>query len=87
MLDWELLTSKYRLNRFQVTGADGSSRLLKVTLKNVKEDYKVVIVAPTSHFYWNLASVRGPSLLSAITYIFVLIKYQPSYPTRSRMSR
>ncbi|KAE8447739.1 hypothetical protein EG329_010133 [Mollisiaceae sp. DMI_Dod_QoI] len=34
-------------------------KLLKHTLKTVKEEYKVVVVSPTTHHYWNLASVRA----------------------------
>ncbi|KAF8859091.1 hypothetical protein BDZ45DRAFT_673518, partial [Acephala macrosclerotiorum] len=33
--------------------------LLKHTLKKVKEETKVVVVSPTTHQYWNLASVRA----------------------------
>lgn len=36
-----------------------SYRLLKHTLKTAKEDTKVVVVSPTTHQYWNLASVRA----------------------------
>lgn len=35
------------------------NRLLKNTLKNKKSEYKIVLVSPTTHHYWNLASVRG----------------------------
>lgn len=34
-------------------------KLLKHTLKKVKEETKVVVVSPTTHQYWNLASVRA----------------------------
>ncbi|CZR62279.1 uncharacterized protein PAC_12176 [Phialocephala subalpina] len=34
-------------------------KLLKHTLKTVNEETKVVVVSPTTHQYWNLASVRA----------------------------
>ncbi|RKF77604.1 Oxidoreductase ptaL [Golovinomyces cichoracearum] len=36
-----------------------SYSLLKNTLKNNRDDYKVVLVSPTTHHYWNMASVRA----------------------------
>jgi apoptosis-inducing factor 2 len=33
-------------------------KLLKYTLPKVK-DLKVILVSPNTHFYWNLAAVRG----------------------------
>lgn len=34
-------------------------KLLKYTLPKAKDGLKVVLVSPNSHFYWNLAAVRG----------------------------
>ncbi|CAD6505864.1 BgTH12-06796 [Blumeria graminis f. sp. triticale] len=34
-------------------------RLLKYTLNDQQHDYKVVVVSPTTHHYWNMASVRA----------------------------
>jgi NADH dehydrogenase FAD-containing subunit len=34
-------------------------KLLKYTLPKVKEGLKVYLVSPNSHFYWNIAAVRG----------------------------
>ncbi|KUJ16809.1 FAD/NAD(P)-binding domain-containing protein [Mollisia scopiformis] len=34
-------------------------KLLKHSLKTAKEELKVVVVSPTTHHYWNLASVRA----------------------------
>jgi len=40
-------------------GLTVTHKLLKNTLKNKKGEYKIVLVSPTTHHYWNLASVRG----------------------------
>jgi NADH dehydrogenase FAD-containing subunit len=40
-------------------GLQVTHRLLKHTLPGLKEDYKVIVVSPSSHHYWNLASVRA----------------------------
>ena len=34
-------------------------KLLKYTLPEAKDGLKVVLVSPNSHFYWNVAAVRG----------------------------
>lgn len=34
-------------------------KLLKYTLPKAKEGLKVILVSPNSHFYWNVAAVRG----------------------------
>ena len=34
-------------------------KLLKYTLPKAKDGLKVVLVSPNSHFYWNVAAVRG----------------------------
>lgn len=34
-------------------------KLLKYTLPKVQEGLKVILVSPNSHFYWNIATVRG----------------------------
>lgn len=34
-------------------------KLLKYTLPKAKDGMKVVLVSPNSHFYWNIAAVRG----------------------------
>ncbi|PVH82659.1 AMID-like mitochondrial oxidoreductase-like protein [Cadophora sp. DSE1049] len=40
-------------------GLTVTHKLLKNTLKNKKGEYKIVLVSPTTHHYWNLASVRA----------------------------
>ncbi|KAL5316849.1 hypothetical protein ACEPPN_015900, partial [Leptodophora sp. 'Broadleaf-Isolate-01'] len=40
-------------------GLTVTHKLLKNTLRNKKGEYKIVLVSPTTHHYWNLASVRG----------------------------
>ena len=34
-------------------------KLLKYTLPKVKDALKIILVSPSTHFYWNLAAVRG----------------------------
>src|SRR5271163_3369440 len=34
-------------------------KLLKYTLPKVKDGLKVFLISPNSHFYWNVAAVRG----------------------------
>ena len=34
-------------------------KLLKYTCPKAKDDLKVILVSPNSHFYWNVAAVRG----------------------------
>lgn len=34
-------------------------KLLKYTLPKIQEGLKVILVSPNSHFYWNIAAVRG----------------------------
>lgn len=40
-------------------GLQIAHKLLKYTLPSLMEPYKVVVVSPTDHHYWNLASVRA----------------------------
>ncbi|KAH7313097.1 AMID-like mitochondrial oxidoreductase-like protein [Rhexocercosporidium sp. MPI-PUGE-AT-0058] len=40
-------------------GLTVTHKLLKSTLRNRKGEYKIVLVSPTTHHYWNLASVRA----------------------------
>ncbi|KAH6717235.1 AMID-like mitochondrial oxidoreductase-like protein [Leptodontidium sp. MPI-SDFR-AT-0119] len=40
-------------------GLTVTHKLLKNTLRNKKGEYKIVLVSPTTHHYWNLASVRA----------------------------
>ncbi|KAK0102162.1 hypothetical protein ONS95_001042 [Cadophora gregata] len=40
-------------------GLTVTHKLLKTTLKDKKGEYKIVLVSPTTHHYWNLASVRA----------------------------
>lgn len=41
-----------------LAGIATAHKLLKHTIPKVK-DFKVVLVSPSSHFYWNIATVRG----------------------------
>ncbi|KAH8783661.1 hypothetical protein BGZ57DRAFT_885053 [Hyaloscypha finlandica] len=40
-------------------GLQIAHRLLKYTLPGLKDTYKVIVVSPTDHHYWNLAAVRA----------------------------
>ncbi|KAG4437554.1 hypothetical protein IFR05_006941 [Cadophora sp. M221] len=40
-------------------GLTVTHKLLKNTLRNKNGEYKIVLVSPTTHHYWNLASVRA----------------------------
>ncbi|TQS34807.1 hypothetical protein Golomagni_04797 [Golovinomyces magnicellulatus] len=40
-------------------GLSVAHSLLKNTLKNTQNEYKVVLVSPTTHHYWNMAAVRA----------------------------
>ena len=41
------------------TGLPLAHKLLKYTLPKLKSGLKVLLVSPNSHFYWNVAAVRG----------------------------
>lgn len=55
------IAHKYDPHRFQfqLRQLTKKLRLLKHTLPSLMDSYKVVVVSPTDHHYWNLASVRG----------------------------
>jgi hypothetical protein len=50
--------------------ANPDYRLLKTTLPGLAEEYKVVLVSPMDHAYWNVATIRGRCSNLAAEYVF-----------------
>ena len=53
-------------------------KLLKYTLPKAKDGLKVILVSPNSHFYWNIAAVRGV-IPGAIPDEKLLLPIQPEF--------